>query len=292
MITKIGLALGGGGARGLSHIGVLKVLEREHFPVNQITGCSIGALIGGLYAVYQNAEAVEDFIYNLIKRPVFSELDMEVFDSTEHSGAMYQLNQYLNNLKMYFSLLKTLKAQSIYNADLVAKIFEPFPDKPIEELPIPFATIATDLISGREIVISEGSLKKAMMASSAIPGVFPPVKIDNLFLIDGASSDSIPVQIVKGRGAQYVVAVDVTHCVEDIGKLQTGIQIIYRAEDIVTYHLTQERLAGADIVIKPKVRHYSWAAVKNIKDIIKAGEAAAEEALPKLEKILHSGSRQ
>ncbi len=292
MITKIGLALGGGGARGLSHIGVLKVLEREHFPINQITGCSIGALIGGLYSVYQNAEAVEDFIYNLIKRPVFNELDMEVFDSTEHSGAIHQLNQYLNNLKMYFSLLKTLKAQSIYDEDLVAKIFEPFPDKPIEALPIPFATIATDLISGREIVISEGSLKKAMMASSAIPGVFPPVKIDDLLLIDGASSDSIPVQIVKGRGAQYVVAVDVTHCVEDIGKLQTGIQIIYRAEDIVTYHLTQERLAGADLVIKPKVRHYSWAAIKSIKEIIKAGEAAAEESLPQLEKLFHTGNRQ
>ena len=292
MITKIGLALGGGGARGLSHIGVLKVLEREHFPVDQITGCSIGALIGGLYSVYQKAEAVEDFIYNLIKRPVFSELDMEVFASTEHTGAMHQLNQYLNNLKMYFSLLKTLKVQSIYDKNLVDQLFESFPDPVIEDLPIPFATIATDLISGREIVLTEGSLKKAMMASSAIPGVFPPVKIDDLLLIDGASSDSIPVQIVKGRGAQYVIAVDVTHCVEDMGKLQTGIQIIYRAEDIVTYHLTQERLAGADLVIKPKVRHYSWAAVKNIQDIIKAGETAAEEALPQLEKLLRSGSRQ
>ncbi len=289
---KIGLALGGGGARGLSHIGVLKVLEKEQFPVNQITGCSIGALIGGLYATYRNAKAVEDFIFNLIEQPVFKELDIEVFNSTEHSGSMYQFNQYLNNLKMYYSLLKTLKARSIYNKDLVQKIFAPFPDKPIEELPLPFATIATDLISGREIVLSKGSLKKAMMASSAIPGVFPPVKIDDLLLIDGASSDSIPVQIVKGRGAQYVVAVDVTHCVEDTGKLQTGIQIIYRAEDIVTYHLTQERLAGADHIIRPKIRHYSWAAIKNIKEIIKAGEIATEKALPQLEKLLHSGRLQ
>lgn len=286
MHIKTGLALGGGGARGLSHIGVLKVLERERFPIHQITGCSIGALIGGLYATYQNAFAVEDFIFKLIERPVFKELDMEVFDSSEHSGAMYPFNQYLNNLKMYFSMLKTLKSRAIYDEKLVEQIFETFPDTAIEKLPIPFVTIATDLISGREIVICEGSLKKAMMASSAIPGVFPPVKIDDLLLIDGASSDSVPVQIVKGRGAQYVIAVDVTHCVEDIGRLQSGIEIIYRAEDIVTYHLTQERLAGADFVIRPKVRHYSWAAIKNIKEIIKAGETAAEEALPQLEKLL------
>ncbi len=290
MNSKLGIALGGGGARGLSHIGVLKVLEREHLPINQITGCSIGAIIGGLYATFQNAEAVEDFIYDLIKRPVFNELDMEVFDSTEHSGAMNHLNQYLNNLKMYFSMLKTLKARSIYNEKLVEKLFETFPDKPIETLPVNFATIATDLISGREIVLTEGSLKKSVMASSAIPGVFPPVEIDGLLLIDGASSDSIPVQIVKGRGAQYVIAVDVTHCVEDVSKLDTGIQIIYRAEDIVTYHLTQERLAGADLLIRPKVRHYSWAAIKSIDDIIKAGEEAAEAALPQLEKLLKHGS--
>lgn len=187
-------------------------------------------------------------------------------------------------------MLKTLKARSIYNEKLVEKLFETFPDKPIETLPVNFATIATDLISGREIVLTEGSLKKSVMASSAIPGVFPPVEIDGLLLIDGASSDSIPVQIVKGRGAQYVIAVDVTHCVEDVSKLDTGIQIIYRAEDIVTYHLTQERLAGADLLIRPKVRHYSWAAIKSIDDIIKAGEEAAEAALPQLEKLLKHGS--
>ncbi len=289
MKPKIGLALGGGGARGLSHIGVLKVLEREHFPISQITGCSIGAIVGGLYAVFQSAKAVEDFIYQLIKRPVFQELDTEVFDSTEHSGAIHHLNQYLNHFKMYFSLLKTLKARSIYDEKLVERIFEIFPERKIQDLPLNFATIATDLISGREIVLGEGNLKKAVMASSAIPGVFPPVKIDNLLLIDGASSDSIPVQIVKGRGAQYVIAVDVTHCVEDVDKLDTGIQIIYRAEDIVTYHLTQERLAGADLIIRPKVRHYSWAAVKKIEEIIQAGEEAAEEALPRLEKLFRRG---
>ena len=284
--AKIGIALGGGGARGLSHIGVLKVLERENFPINFIAGCSIGAIVGGLYALYQNARKVEEFIYSLIERPIFRELNLDIFDTMDTRERIHNLSQFLNNLKMYFSLLKTLKTPSIYNKEQMEKIFEPYPDHPITRLPIKFATISTDLISGREIVLTEGSLKTAVMASSAIPGILPPVEMDDLLLIDGASSDSIPVQIVKGMGAQYVIAVDVSHCLMDTYKLENGLDIIYRAENIVSYHLAQERLAGADWIIRPDVRHYSWAAVGHIEEIIKAGENAAENALPHLKKLL------
>jgi len=291
MQPKIGLALGGGGARGLAHIGVLRVFEREHIPIFQITGTSIGSLIGGLYASYKSADRVEAYIKGLVADPIFNELEMKVFDSAAGSGVIHQLDQYINSIKMYYSLLKTLKTKSIYNKKLVKQLFKTYPDQNIENLPIPFVAIATDLLSGREIVITEGSLKLAVMASSAIPGIFPPVKIEDLLLIDGAATDSIPVQIVKGRGAKYVVAVDVSHCVEEAGELETGLQIINRAEDIVTYHLTQERLAGADLVIKPKVRHYTWAAVKHMDELIKSGETAAEQSLPQLKHILEHKQR-
>ncbi len=286
MSKKIGIALGGGGARGLSHIGVLRVLEREKVPIYQITGCSIGAIVGGLYAKYQNADKVEHFTYDLIRRPIFKELNLEIFSSMDHERSIKHLNDYLNNLKMYFSLLRTINTVSIYDKELINKIFDPYPDGLIEELPIKFATIATDLISGREIVLNEGSLKQSVIASASIPGIFPPVKIDDLLMIDGSASDSIPVQIVKGQGAQFVFAVDVTKCVEDVPPLRNGLEILYRAEDIVTYHLTQERLAGADLIIRPQVRHFSWAAIKQIEEIIAAGEKAAEEALPQIERIL------
>lgn len=287
MNPKIGLALGGGGARGFSHIGVLRVFEQEKIPIFQITGCSIGALIGGLYAKYQSADRVQEFFTDLFKQPVFQDLDIHVFNTMDREGPVRQFNNYLHQLKMYFSLLKTINTRSVFSEETISKIFELYPDQAIESLPIRFACIATDLISGREIVINEGSLRQAVRASSSIPGIFPPVPIDNLLLIDGAATDSIPVQIVKGQGAHYVFAVDVTKCLQNDSPLSNGLQIIYRSEDIVTYHLTQERLVGADLVMRPEVGHFSWAAINQIEEIIQAGEEAARQALPRIHEILN-----
>lgn len=286
MAVKIGLALGGGGARGLAHIGVLKVLEQEKVPIYQITGCSMGAIIGGIYAVVQSAAQTEDAIRKLLGSRPFKELDIQMFSSDAQEGGIKQLDYYLNNLKKYFSLFKSINQVAVYDEKLVKKIFEFYPEADIEKLPIRFACIATDLISGREIVINEGSLRRAVMASATIPGVFPPVAMDHQLLVDGGATDSIPVQIVKGQGAQYVFAVDVTKCIEDVDELDNALKVIYRSEDIVTYHLTRQRLSGADLVIQPDVRHYSWAAVDQIDTLISAGEQAAEAALPQIKRIL------
>lgn len=110
----------------------------------------------------------------------------------------------------------------------------------------------------------------------------------NQFLIDGGATDSIPVQIVKGQGAQYVLAIDVTKCIDDVEKFDNALHIIYRAEDIVTYHLTKERLAGADLIIRPKVRHFSWAEVDQIDKIIAAGEKATQEVIPQIKHFIES----
>ncbi len=135
-------------------------------------------------------------------------------------------------------------------------------------------------------MLNEGNLREAVTASASLPGIFPPVKIDNQILIDGGFTDSIPVQVVKGQGAHYVIAVDVTKCLDNTNNLDNALSIIYRAEDIVSYHLTQERLAGADLVIRPKVRDLPWTAVDQIDKIIAAGEQAAREALPQIRKFL------
>ncbi len=281
MPYKIGLALGGGGARGFAHLGVLRVMEQNQLPVSHITGCSMGAVIGGLYAYFQSTQRVEKFIDDLMQKPVFKELDFKIFTTHDQNGLRFSFTRF----KKFYSLLKTLKTVSIFPEEIIEHIFAEFPQVNIEDLPISFATIATDLISGREIVINKGSLKKAIMASSAIPGVFPPVKIGDLLLIDGAASDNIPVSVVRGQGAQYVVAVDVSHCMGDVPKLDTGLQIVQRADEIVSFHLTQERLSGADLIIRPEVRHYSWAAIDKKEELIKAGEKATQKVLNDLQRF-------
>ncbi len=288
MSVKIGLALGGGGARGLAHIGVLKVLEKENIPIYQITGCSVGAIIGGAYAFLGNAPATEKFVRNLIESLAFKKLDIQIFSTFNHNQATRDLDYYLNNLKKYFSLFKAVNRTAVYDEKQVREILKIYPEKYIEDLPIRFACIATDLISGREIVLKEGNLREAVMASASIPGIFPPVKMVNQFLIDGGATDSIPVQIVKGQGAQYVLAIDVTKCIDDVEKFDNALHIIYRAEDIVTYHLTKERLAGADLIIRPKVRHFSWAEVDQIDKIIAAGEKATQEVIPQIKHFIES----
>ncbi|RMH62848.1 MAG: patatin [Calditrichaeota bacterium] len=285
-MKKIGLALGGGGARGLAHIGILRVFERENIPVDVITGCSIGAIIGGLYAYFQSAEKTESFLRKMLSSEAIDDLDLEIFTSIEHKSMTEQLFDYINSIRRYFSMLKTLNQQAIYTTEDVNKIFKDFPDAAIKDLDVRFATIATDLISGREIVLDEGPLKEAVIASASIPGIFPPVKIKDLLLIDGGATDTIPVQVVKGQGAQYVVAVDVSKDIHDVDDLDNGLKIIYRAEDIVTWHLTQERLAGVDVLISPNVKKYSWAAIDKMDEIIEEGVFAAENALDLLQKLL------
>jgi len=285
MKAKVGLALGGGGARGLAHIGVLKVFEREKIPLSCIAGSSIGAIIGGLYAFMQSAGAVEDFVNHSIKQPLFDDIyerSSHLFDDLNHE----RREHFFTYLKTRLSLLKVINHNAFLDAETVDEIFKSLTDTPIEDLPVRFSAIATDLLSGQEIVIDKGSLKKAIMASSAIPAIFPPVRIDGHLLVDGSTSDSVPVHVLKDRGADRIIAVNVSKCVRKIGPISNALHILYRSDEIATYHLTQERLAGADLVIRPNVGRILWYDFRNVKEIVALGETAAEKALPEIEKLL------
>ncbi len=277
---KIGLALGGGGARGLAHIGVLRVLEKNNIPIYQISGTSIGAIVGGLYAKYRDIDKVEAYLYHLVESPVFKNLNLDSFDpETEESGYWKEV---INSAQRNLSFLRMWRYPSAINNSIVNGIFKKYPDDPIEALPIKFAAVATDLISGREIVIVEGSLKQAVIASSSIPGLFPPVEKSNAKLVDGGISDLVPVYVTRGQGSEYVIAVDVTKSLEDIEPLTNGLSIIDRSQTILAFQLARERLAGADLVIRPSSIRFSWASVRYMPEIIKSGEIAAKAFLPKL----------
>jgi NTE family protein len=282
---KIGLALGGGGARGLAHIGVLKVLERNKIPVYQISGTSIGAVLGGLYAVYQNVEEVEAFMYKLVKKKAFQDLNLDAFDPDPKKNNSYWKHLF-KNAQRNISLFRTWRYQSMLNASQVDEIFGGFPEVNIENLPIGFAAVATDLVTGRETVLLEGSLKRAVVASSSIPGVFPPVEMLNTQMCDGGISDLVPVYVSRGQGAQYVIAVDVTKSLDEREELTNGLSIIDRAQTILAYQLSRERLGGADCVIRPSSHRFSWASVRHMPEIIKSGEIAAAQALPAIKEAL------
>ncbi|MFA3781627.1 patatin-like phospholipase family protein [Melioribacteraceae bacterium 4301-Me] len=288
-MSKFGLALGGGGARGLAHIGVLKVLDEENIKIHSITGCSMGALVGGLYAYYGNAKEVEEFIYKAMKHPKFIELGTDKLKENNKPDKSY-FERFFDYVETRIQALRALNRLSYFNEELTNEIYQMIPDVPIENLKIKYSAIATDLLSGEEVNFTRGSLRQVIKASSAIPGIFPPVRLDNYFLIDGSASESVPAGRVREIGADRVLGVDVTRCIKTIEQPQNVFEILYRAEDITSFHLSVLRLREADLVIRPQVRHLTWADFGMASEIIAAGEKAARENITEIKKLVNRNS--
>lgn len=289
-MIKLGLALGGGGARGLAHIGVLKVLEQEQIKISSITGCSMGAIIGGLYAYYGNAGQVEDFIFQIIESKRFKKLTNDKLGEADRKISKNYFEQLFEKMEVRLATMQSFGRLSYFNEKNTTEMFKTFPDVPIEDLQINFSAIATDLLSGDEINFTRGSLKSAIRASSAIPGFFAPVTIGDYLLVDGSASESVPVGEVKEIGADRVLAVDVSHCIKAARNMDNIISILYRTETITSFHLSKLRLKEADIVVHPQVRNLQWTDFDKAADIIYKGELAAREMINEIKNML-SGNR-
>lgn len=284
-MPKLGLALGGGGARGLAHIGVLKTLEKENVEISAITGCSMGAVVGGLYAYYGNAAKVEEHMLEMIQSPKFQELPLDDLKKDENPDDKNYFEEIIDYVGMRLYALKSLHSNSFLDEEIASEIFNTFPDEKIENLKIRFSAIATDLLSGEEINFTRGSLQNVLQASSAIPGIFPPVNIDKYHLVDGSASESVPVGKVREIGADRVLAIDVTHNLKTIDKPVNIIDILYRAEDITSFHLSAERLREADLIISPKVKEFYWSDFDKAEEIIAKGEEAVTERIEEIRKL-------
>jgi NTE family protein len=256
---KIGLALGGGGVKGLAHIGVLKVLEEKKINVDYIAGTSIGALIGALYCARGNAREIEKLILDSINWKMVT----QVFDPNLKSGI-------LQGDKVKHIISNWLKGARFNN------------------LKIPLTVIATDLKKGKEVRITNGDLVKAVRASISVPFVFAPLSHRGMFLSDGGLTNPVPDDAVKRMGADLVVAVNLETGYIGGELKQKGFiisQTAIRSLNIMKQHLAKYCLESADIVIEPKVKEaglVGWSKFFDKKKaiaIIKAGEKAAEKSL-------------
>lgn len=256
---RIGLALGGGGARGLAHLGVLTVLAETGLEIAVVSGTSFGALVGAVYAVTRDSDVTTRRVMALLQSSLFRRVGTAIQRST-HGMALTRLS------------LITPKAY----ADLIASCIE---DTTIERLPIRFAAVSTDLIGGCEVVLRTGSLRRAVAASSALPGVFPPVRSGGYLLVDGGWADVVPVAAARALGADVVIAV---HAAEDPDRhepLRTGLDVLRRANDISRRFLGAHGLREADVVIQPEVGRIAWTAFGRAEECIARGEAAARRSL-------------
>jgi len=250
---RIALVLGGGAARGFAHIGVIRILEQERIPIAQVVGTSVGSLIGALYASDRDSFDLEWTAFQL-------EQD-DLFDFR------------LANAVMGMGYAKGEKLEAFVKAHVK--------QENLEQLLVPFAAVATDLNWGERVVLDQGSVAKAVRASSAIPGIFEPVLHQGKLLVDGGVVDNIPIEVARARGADLVVAVDIGEKVGNTN-IKGVVDVILQSTNIMFAVNTSFRRQGADVLVTPNVDGVGMLDFSQKKRCMQAGIQAAREAMPKL----------
>jgi NTE family protein len=281
---RIGLALGGGGARGLAHIGVLMALEGEGIPIDLIVGTSIGALVGGAYASGISPDELQKRADSYLNSPEFQSSAMKAFETAHAKGELGLTQKIQTFLRNRFYLIQAMfKPGILSNEDFQATIDYFIPDIQIEETRIPFRAVATDLVSGEHVIFSEGSLRQAVMASSAVPGAIAPLKEGKKLLSDGGIICLVPSSVARREGADIVIAVAVDRGIRS-EELRNVVDVYLRASEIMAEKLKEYELADADVVILPEVGDLHWSNFSQAMNLICEGEKAARE---KLDDIRH-----
>jgi NTE family protein len=276
----IGLALSGGGARGLAHIGALKVIEELGIPIDYIAGTSMGSVIGGLYAAGLSPGEIERAMLDMDWVDVFS-------DRPRRSEQSFRRRQDDRSDYLDFEIgLKNLRpvlpkglisGQKLTLAIKVPELYTPI-EQDFNELPIPFRAVATDIETGEMVVLGSGSLVHAIRASISIPGVFAPVSLQGKYLVDGGVARNIPVDVVKSMGADIVIAVDVGHPVEEvtIEEIRSVLDVTRQTSYIYTQQTSQSVLTLADVLMHLRLEGFSTIDYEKTKAIIDEGEEASK----------------
>ncbi len=287
---KLGLALGGGAARGLAHIGVLQAFEESDISIDLITGTSMGAIIGAMYAADSDIDALHGRMLAYLESSPFKKARLDFVaerknkEVGEGEGLFYRFSQLARKKIFYTLAMTTLSFVSQETRDKSLEFL--LPDIDIEDADLPFASIALDLISGKEVVINSGSMIKAIAATSALPGILPPVEYNGMSLVDGGWIDAIPVGPAKEMGADIVIAVDVGSEFAHEQPESSGLDVVFRADAATRNALSDLQLSQADLIICPAVGINHWADFSRAEEIINKGRYAALERMPEIKKLL------
>lgn len=253
MRPKIGLALGSGGLRGLAHVGVLKVLERENVPIDFIAGCSMGSLIGALYCVGLDPDTILKLARNLKRR------------------------HWLDFIMPKMGIISGDRVLAMMRLLTQSKTFN--------QLNIPLAIVATELTCGKEVVFTEGEVAHAVRASISVPGIFVPHKIGDLLLVDGAVLNPTPIDVARNMGADKVIAVDLAHA-GVVCSISNVFDVVIQAIDVMERELCKIRRQECDVLIRPDIAHISPSSFDAVEECVALGEAAAQAMLPSIKQLL------
>lgn len=287
---KIGLALSGGGARGAAHIGVLRVLEEHHIPIDYIAGTSMGALVGGFYASGMSTAELEELITRIDWADAFDDKIPRKDRSfrRKRDDDLYLVKNKpgisRDGLKFPSGLIDGQKI------DLLLKKYTlpVMTVRDFDALSIPYRAIATDIVTGETVVLDHGDLALAMRASMSIPALLAPREIDGRLLVDGGVSTNLPIDVVRRMGADVVIAVDISTPMSTREELGSVLGITGQLSNILTRRNTDQQIASLtdeDIFIRPDLGDITTASFDHAGEAIPAGVSAAEAALGELERL-------
>ena len=266
----VGIALSSGNARGMAHIGVLKVLEEEGIPIDLIAGTSAGAVFGALYAAGRTFDDIIGFAEDV-------------------------RNKYNLTTGFRFWDVRLPPRSGLIKGDVILSYFrQQLNNKSFDDLSVPMYIIACDLISGEEIVFDRGPVAEAVRASMSVIGVLEPASVAGRFLIDGGSVNPVPTQLLADRGANIILASSVIPSLEDRlhrrelkreGKLPNFLGIIMGAQEIMESEIIRTRMGPVDVLISPNIARYGTFEYDKVRELIQRGEEATRAQLPTIRQL-------
>lgn len=275
---KVGLVLGGGGAKGAAEVGVLKVLEEADIPIDYIVGTSIGGIVGGLYSIGYDAADIDSLFRNqnwLFLLSDQAKRESESFLSKDEKER-YMIHLPLSRERKVSLPTGYLKGQNILN--LFSKLTVGYHHvDDFSTLPIPYRCVAVDLVDGKEVVLSSGSLPMAMRATMSIPGVFAPVEWNGMMLVDGGALNNLPVDVVRDMGADVVICVDLSTGWKKKEDLKSASSVVDQLIGIMGQTKYRKNKVDADIYINPQLKGYTPASFQPeaIDSMVERGKQAA-----------------
>ncbi|TDR24629.1 patatin-like phospholipase family protein [Flavobacterium cheniae] len=288
---KVGLVLSGGGAKGLAHIGVLKVIDSLGIKVDYIAGTSMGAIVGGLYASGYNAEQLDS---------IFSKIDVDAllqdYTPRESKSFYEKRNDEIYALTLPFNKFKlglpSGLSKGLYNFNLISSLTQQVSHiRDFDELPIPFLCIATDAETGEKVVLDSGILAQNMIASGALPTLYSPVEMNGRLLIDGGVIDNYPVEELKARGLDIIIGVDVQDGLKTREELKGVTSVLAQINNFSMIEKMEGKQKATDIYIKPDIKGYTVVDFEKGNEIIAKGKEKALEFIKELAPYGNSNSK-
>ena len=287
---KIGLVLSGGGARGIAHVGVVRVLDEMRVPIDYIAGTSMGAMVGSLYASGISAAEIER---------VFQDTDWTMLLSDRPPRAQRSYRRKSDDFGFLVDFEVGLKKEGLtipqglmqgQNLSLeLRKLLTPVANiSEFDRLPIPYRTIGTDLVTGQEVVLDSGDLPMAIRASMSAPGLLKPVRIDGRLLIDGGVANNLPVEVTRSMGADVLIVVDVGTALADEADLDSALKIMAQMNTIMGRARTEAQkqlMTDEDVLITPDLGPIAFQSFDQAAQAIQRGEVAARQSMDELRRF-------